>query len=110
MARVLDHPIPVVLIAVRRVDEPVPTGGSAWIGIIEERSFDMDLIKTVGELRRQKETVERAIKSLEKLQAAGSVLQKKRRGRKFLTPEERREVSARMKKYWAERLPHGAGR
>jgi hypothetical protein len=31
-------------------------------------------------------------------------LQKKRRGRKSMAAEERREVSERMKKYWAARL------
>ena len=63
----------------------------------------MDLTKTIEELRRDKERLERVIASLEELQAAivGSP-QKKRRGRRSLSSEERREVSERMKRYWAE--------
>ena len=63
----------------------------------------MDLTTTIAELRREKERLERVIASLQELQVAGTVaaFQKKRRGRKSMSPEERREVSARMKKYWA---------
>jgi hypothetical protein len=72
----------------------------------------MDLADIIDELRREKEKVERAIASLEKLQATGAVTvpQKKRRGRKSMSPAERREVSARMKKYWAGKLAGRAGR
>jgi hypothetical protein len=63
----------------------------------------MDLIKMIDELRSQKERLARAIASMEKLQAGGDGPVRKRRGRKFMSPEERREVSARMKKYWADR-------
>jgi septal ring factor EnvC (AmiA/AmiB activator) len=63
----------------------------------------MDLIKTIEELRREKQKLERVIASLEELQAAmaGSP-QKKRRGRRSMSHEERREVSERMKRYWAD--------
>jgi hypothetical protein len=73
-------------------------------GIIEDRNLDMDLTKTIEELLREKEKLERVIASLEELQgtAMGAVPQEKRPGRKFMSPEERREVSARMKKYWAD--------
>jgi hypothetical protein len=66
----------------------------------------MDLAKTIEELRREKQKLDRVIASLEELQAAVTVapLQKKRRGRKSMGAEERREVSERMKKYWAARL------
>ena len=63
----------------------------------------MDLTTTIDELRREKERLERVIASLQELQVGGTVaaFQNKRRGRKSMSPEERREVSARMKKYWA---------
>ena len=57
----------------------------------------MDLTKTIEELRREKQKLERVIASLEELQGAivGSP-QEKRRGRRSMSPEERREVSERM--------------
>ena len=59
----------------------------------------MDVIKTIDELRRDKERLERVIASLEELQAAlVDSPQKKRRGRKSMSPEERRVVLARMTK------------
>lgn len=58
----------------------------------------------IEDLRGQKERLDRAIASMEKLQAAGDVPVRKRRGRKSMSPEERREVSARMRKYWTTRL------
>jgi len=63
----------------------------------------MDLTTTIAELRCEKERLERVIASLQELQVGGTVaaFQNKRRGRKSMSPEERREVSARMKKYWA---------
>jgi len=67
----------------------------------------MDLSKTIEELRREKETLERVIASLEELNApvAGAATPvRSRRGRKSMSPEERRKVSARMKNYWAGRL------
>jgi hypothetical protein len=67
----------------------------------------MDLSKIIGELLRDKEKLERVIASLEGLQALKvdeNVPLRKRRGRKSMSPEERREVSTRMKKYWANRL------
>ena len=64
----------------------------------------MDLTKTIEELLREKEKLERVIASLEELQGTvtGGVPQPKRRGRRFMSADERREVSARMKKYWAD--------
>jgi hypothetical protein len=65
----------------------------------------MDLRKAIEELCREKEELDRVIASLQELQVGGTMaaFQKKRRGRKSMSPEERREVSARMKKYWAGR-------
>jgi len=67
----------------------------------------MDLSKIIEELRRDKERLESVIASVEALQAPdveGSVPLRKRRGRKFMSQEERRQVSARMKRYWIKRL------
>ncbi|MGA2724101.1 MAG: hypothetical protein ABSG79_17045 [Bryobacteraceae bacterium] len=68
----------------------------------------MDLNKAIQQLYAEKERLERVIASLEELQRnAGAVpaltQSVKRRGRKFMDPEERQEVSNRMKKYWAAR-------
>ncbi len=78
----------------------------------------MDLFKAIQELYAEKERLERVIASLEELQrSAGAVPALtegvKRRGRKFMDPKERQEVSDRMKKYWAarrkERQKHSSG-
>jgi hypothetical protein len=75
----------------------------------------MDLYEAIQQLYAEKERLERVIASLEELQRGAEELQRgagaipaltqgiKRRGRKFMNPEERQEVSARMKKYWATR-------
>jgi hypothetical protein len=65
----------------------------------------MDLSKIIiNELRGQKEKLEPAIASLEEMRAvAAAVPEQKRRGRKSMTAKERREASARMKNYWADR-------
>jgi len=76
----------------------------------------MDLNKAIQELYAEKEKLERVIASLEELQRAagaprgtppsippGSPKSGKRRGRKSMSPKERREVSERMKRYWASR-------
>ena len=66
----------------------------------------MDLQKTIAELRARRDQLERIIAQLEELQssdAAPGARSQKRRGRKFMGPEEREEVSRRMKTYWANR-------
>jgi hypothetical protein len=79
--------------------------------MVDQESPDMDFTKLIEELCRKKERMERAIASLERLQASGAmtVPEKKRRGRKFMSPEERQEVSARMKRFWANRLSRPLG-
>jgi len=72
-------------------------------------SHDMDLTRTITELRSEKEKLVRVIASLEELQN-GVTIAAPRRGRKSMSLEERREVSARMKKYWAAKRGRGAGR
>jgi hypothetical protein len=67
----------------------------------------MDLSKAIRELHIEKERLERTIASLEKLQretlSEAPGMPKRRRGRKSMEQAERREVSARMKRYWASR-------
>jgi hypothetical protein len=65
----------------------------------------MDLTKTIEDLRREKEKLERSIASLEGPQTSVALVfpQKKRRGRKSVSLEERRELSDRMKRYWEDR-------
>lgn len=68
----------------------------------------MDLYKALQDLYAEKAKLERAIASLEELQrvgagAPGTSQAAKRRGRKSMNPEEREEVSRRMRKYWANR-------
>ena len=72
-----------------------------------EETLHMDLIKTTEELRREKQRLGRVIASLEELKVPVGEAEapvRDRRGRKLMSPEQRREVSARMKKYWAGRL------
>jgi hypothetical protein len=68
----------------------------------------MDLHKTIQDLYAEKEKLERVIASLEELQRAAAANahvmgSSKRRGRKSMSSQERKEVSERMKKYWANR-------
>ena len=68
----------------------------------------MDLYKAIQQLYAEKERLERVIASLEDLQRSTGPLPDltqtvKRRGRKFMDPKERQDVSERMKKYWASR-------
>ena len=68
----------------------------------------MDLHKAIQQLYAEKERLERVIASLEELQRSAGAIPAltqgiKRRGRKFMDPKERQEVSERMKKYWAAR-------
>jgi len=67
----------------------------------------MDLQETIRQLKIDKECVEQAIAILEGLldQRTGvpAVVPKERRGRKSMPPQERRQVSERMTRYWANR-------
>ena len=61
----------------------------------------VDYSQILRELRMQREILDRAIRELESIAAGDGG--PKRRGRKSMGPEERLQVSARMKKYWAAR-------
>lgn len=67
----------------------------------------IDLHKVIQQLLEEKQKLESVISSLETLGASaatGNAEQAtRRRGRKSMSPEERRRVSERMKKYWATR-------
>lgn len=71
----------------------------------------MDLRTTIRELYEEKQRIEDAIASLEELLGAKGrpgaqapdEQRQERRGRKNMSAEERREVSSRMKRYWAKR-------
>ena len=73
----------------------------------------MDLYKAIQDLYAEKDKLERVIASLEELQRSAGTLPSaprsaiKRRGRKSMSPEERQEVSERMKKYWESRRQTG---
>jgi hypothetical protein len=72
----------------------------------------MDLYKAIQDLYAEKDKLERVIASLEELQrtagaAPSAPRPSKRRGRKSMSPEERQEVSDRMKKYWEARRQVG---
>jgi hypothetical protein len=58
-------------------------------------------VKLIQELRTKKDKLERVIATLEELQEFGEDQAIERRGRKSMGPEERQQVSDRMKNYWA---------
>ena len=65
----------------------------------------MDLYKAIRELYTEKERLDRVIASLEELVTSGQPLsgepEPKRRGRKGMGTEERKQVAERMRRYWA---------
>ena len=64
----------------------------------------MDLAKIIQGLQEDKNKIERVITALEDLQRNAVQIpdlpKSGRKGRKPMPPEERQEVSARMKRYW----------
>jgi hypothetical protein len=75
----------------------------------------MDLYRIIRELVLERDRLQRIIDSLEEMKpnAKPARAEGKRRGRKFMDPAAREEVSERMKRYWAqrkaERNTHGKG-
>ncbi|MGB9612107.1 MAG: hypothetical protein ACPL7M_14145 [Bryobacteraceae bacterium] len=67
----------------------------------------MDLYEAIRALHEEKKKIDRLIAVLEELERTADkdrpAPRKKRRGRKSMSPEERRQVSERMKRYWAQR-------
>ena len=71
----------------------------------------MDLSEAIQKLYAEKASLMRAIAALEALQQdarmGSGALRRSGRGRKSMDPEERQEVSLRMKRYWASRRVSG---
>ena len=67
----------------------------------------MNVADIIRDLRARKEKLEQCIAALEDLQSAqgapGGLPRAGRSGRKSMGEQERQEVSARMKRYWASR-------
>jgi hypothetical protein len=64
----------------------------------------MDFDKLIRELNAEIDKLKRVVGSLEELRGtSGTSATPSRRGRKSMNAAERLEVSARMKKYWANR-------
>jgi hypothetical protein len=63
----------------------------------------MDIDKTLRELHQEKKRLDGTIAALEARVKVMTSLQRHRRGRKGMSPEQRLEVSRRMQKYWEAR-------
>ena len=65
----------------------------------------MDLYRIIGELVEERNRLQRIIESLETMDAAagGPLRMRPARGRKSMDHAARKEVSERMKLYWAKR-------
>ena len=63
----------------------------------------MDLYKAVEALHKELRKVDQAIATLETLISGKLVKPASRRGRKSMSPEERKAVSERMRLYWQGR-------
>jgi hypothetical protein len=63
----------------------------------------MDLDKTISDLRVQRDKIDAVIQQLEAMRDGVPMKTHSTRGRKSMGDAERREVSARMKRYWASR-------
>jgi hypothetical protein len=68
----------------------------------------MDINGIIDELLEERKRLDRLIQILE-AQASGRSVPKGRRGRKSMDGPARKEVSERMKRYWAQRRAQRAG-
>jgi len=71
----------------------------------------MNIHQAIKDLLTEKERLDRAIAHLEGMQKqrGNSAPPPKRRGRKTMDAQARREVSERMKRYWQARRQNGSG-
>ena len=70
----------------------------------------MDIYRIIGDLVEERNRLERIIQSLESALGNDQAIRpKSRRGRKSMDGPARREVSERMKKYWARRREERSG-
>ena len=68
----------------------------------------MDIFKAIQDLYKEKDRLDRLIQTLESGESrAKPRSMSSRRGRKGMSPEERSEVSRRMKAYWEKRKNGG---
>ena len=76
----------------------------ALAGYVDKK---MDLYRIIGELIAERNRIARIIESLEEMAATGGSKSRRsvigRRGRKSMDEAARKEVSERMKRYWAQR-------
>jgi hypothetical protein len=67
----------------------------------------VDLYRTIKTLHEERQRLTKLIESLQRLEISGNAPVRRkaprRRGRKSMTAAERKQVSERMKKYWAAR-------
>ncbi len=74
---------------------------------VTEVNLDMDLYVVLAHLAAERKRVDDLIHALEALQnghpAQPAIRAQSRRGRKFMSAEERQEVSRRMQRYWEAR-------
>ena len=63
----------------------------------------MDLHKILRELHAERLRIKKIIDTLEELYVRGAKTPPKKRGRKSMDAKARKEVSQRMKRYWAAR-------
>jgi hypothetical protein len=63
----------------------------------------MDLNKAIRDLHAELEALNELIAALEEFESTGTLPAPRRRGRKSMGAQERKDVSERMKKYWAAR-------
>ncbi len=63
----------------------------------------MDLNKAIRDLHEELEALNELIDALEEFESTGTLPAPRRRGRKSMGEQERKVVSERMKKYWANR-------
>lgn len=64
----------------------------------------MDLQKAIQELYSERDRINGVIQSLEQIASTnGTVVARRRRGRRSMGAEERQVVSERMRSYWAQR-------
>ena len=70
----------------------------------------IDLHQMIKDLRGELARVDAAIAQLDQLQKGASTPRvRSRRGRKFMSTDERKQVSERMRKYWADRKKGARG-
>jgi len=70
----------------------------------------MDVLRWLKELHKERELLEKAIRRLELMLDAAKSAETRQRGKRGRKPgmsnEERKEISERMRRYWAQRRNH----